>query len=384
MPDKNVTISVAAPIKYTASFYDGTTLMGTVTVKEGEKINQSQIPSTEKAAKRFDGWYNEATFVTLFDLEQVYQGNTTAYGKWSDATYTITKGDVETGYTLNIDKETGVYHETVTITVSGDSDYRLIVKDSNGNDVAYSKAGENQYTVSLECDITVTLKGPAQEYERWERLIGDHVESTATAWGNDGVTLAMTKAGGEFVRTEKLETVDRLQITIQAPMASMGAGFYFSKTKEAVSDRNQVILTAWNRQDDRIYATLTDEFGHGNTSGYTYSQCNTDSDIGFGTVDGSNDWPAWLQGIEANNEIVYTITSENSDWYRLTISSSINSMFTRYKAYNWGNDEHTSVYAFFKKDVLKNCINEDGSTYLHIYNNASSNRTYNVKVGYLK
>ncbi|MDE5714711.1 MAG: InlB B-repeat-containing protein [Anaeroplasmataceae bacterium] len=72
--------------EYTVTFYDGTTVLDTQTVKEGEKATKW---NPTKEGYTFVDWYATPNFGHLFEFDQVITENKSAFAQWASATQSV-------------------------------------------------------------------------------------------------------------------------------------------------------------------------------------------------------------------------------------------------------------------------------------------------------
>jgi len=102
--EKNTTVYAKFSQKFNVTFVDGTNTLNTVTVFEGETVTKPSDPV--KDGYRFDNWYADSAFNTIFDFANTkIEKNTTIYAKFSqkfnvlfvDGTTTLSTVDVFEG-----------------------------------------------------------------------------------------------------------------------------------------------------------------------------------------------------------------------------------------------------------------------------------------------
>ncbi len=72
--------------EFTVTFYDGTTVLDTQKVKEGEKATRWE---PTKKDYTFVDWYATPNFAHLFDFDQVITENKSAFAQWTSATQSV-------------------------------------------------------------------------------------------------------------------------------------------------------------------------------------------------------------------------------------------------------------------------------------------------------
>ena len=125
----------AAPSKYTVTYYDGTTVLGTESVKENE-TPKNYANYESKAHATFDGWYNEADFQTVADFSAAITADKAFYGKWTAEAFTASTS-------LNI--EQGVLDNSTKWDINAAlAEYHIAVANLNGLDSLSSKSDRNE------------------------------------------------------------------------------------------------------------------------------------------------------------------------------------------------------------------------------------------------
>ncbi len=141
---------------YTVTFMDGTSVIDTITVNAGGKVEMPTAPT--KDGYTFGGWYKDNTFTTPFDFDTtVINGNTPIYAKW------ISVGEqqtVENHYSFDALAATvsDASLNTLALTQADFAGVNSFITVVAGGTVNYRGPSNNVLEIRYEA-LSVTFKG---------------------------------------------------------------------------------------------------------------------------------------------------------------------------------------------------------------------------------
>lgn len=146
--------------EYTVTFYDGTTVLDTQTVKEGEKATKWVPTKTDYV---FVDWYATPNFGHLFDFEESIKEDKSAFAQWTSAQQTVDTRDFYimgsgTSPILMSSNWGKVFDETTKMTKSTDKNEYTYTLDLQVGDLfqfAINESWHNQRGVGYLTALTL-------------------------------------------------------------------------------------------------------------------------------------------------------------------------------------------------------------------------------------